>query len=97
MNAITQYRPAYFSGFENATVEFESTADLLEIPFVKNFVHNLEKPFHRFSMTKSEMGGPSMLMAEYDDGHVWWVVGHFRDVADLDLPEWKHKKREGAE
>ena len=37
MNKIYQYRPAYFSGFEQEIASFNTLKELLSIPFVKNF------------------------------------------------------------
>lgn len=84
MNEITQYRPNYFSGFENETVSFSSTEELLEIPFIQNFKHG---KFSSFSKSDNR------LMAEYDDGYEWWVVGMIKSPELVDLPEWKAKYR----
>jgi hypothetical protein len=85
---ITQHRPAYFSGFENEVVRFETLDDLLAIGFVANFRQDMETPFHRFSLADGRM-----LMAEYDEGHVWWVVGFISDASGLDLPVWAAKEK----
>lgn len=37
MYKIEQYRPAYFSGFENKIKQFNNVDDFLKIGFVKNF------------------------------------------------------------
>ena len=82
MNRIRQYRPAYFTGFENATVEFDGVEALLAISFVTSFVN---ESFHQFSIDTTN-GDNIALMAEYDDGNKWWVVG-FLD-SPVDLPRW---------
>lgn len=81
MNEITQYRPAFFEGFENETVDFDNLEDLLKIPFVANFTTN--RGFNRFSVSGQ------MLMAEYHNGKKWLVVGYIKNPEGLGLPEWK--------
>jgi hypothetical protein len=78
-NKIKQYRPAFFEGFKNEVCEFDSIQDLIEIPFVKNF---MELPgFHQFSMSGNK------LMASYHKGKEWWVVG-FIENKNINLPIW---------
>lgn len=85
---IKQHRPPYITGFENADVEFNSVDELLNIPFVKNFKEDVN--FHRFSLSLE--GNWPMLVAEYSEGHVWYVVGHiFPDESGnkISLPTWR--------
>lgn len=42
--------------------------------------------FHRFSLSENR------LMAEYDEGKVWYVIGIVDNVEGLDLPKWEPKK-----
>lgn len=86
---IKQHRPAFFSGFENEVVSFDTLEELLAIPFVANFAQDMDHPFHRFSID----GDGRTLMAEYDDGYVWWVVGFIDDASGLDLPMWQPRRR----
>jgi hypothetical protein len=79
MNKITQYRPAFFEGYENATVEFKSAEELLNIPWVANFANRPD--FHKFSVSDEH------LMAEYRGGREWWVVG-LLDKPVAELPKW---------
>ena len=44
MATIRQHRPAYFTGYENQTVEFNSLEELLKIEFVDNFKKTFNKP-----------------------------------------------------
>lgn len=37
MNTIKQYRPAFFSGFEQEVVSFSTTDEMLATPFVASF------------------------------------------------------------
>lgn len=94
MNTIKQHRPAYFSGFENKVVLFEDVVELLEIEFVKNF--SRQEGFVRYSQTDQEASYGSrsvMLMAEYNDGYSWWVVGYL-DSPVKGLPHWTPKYRD---
>lgn len=79
MNQIKQHRPAFFEGWENEVVDFESKDDLLAIPFVSNFA--TQPGFHQFSF------GNNLLMAEYQEGRKWWVVGYLKEPV-AGLSEW---------
>ena len=87
-STITQYRPAFISGFENEVVAFATADDLLAIPFVENFTTLPD--FHRFSLWRDAQ---VYLMAECDDGYRWWVVGRI-DGASPDLPTWEARYRD---
>lgn len=86
MNRITQHRPNYFSGFENAVVDFETKDDLFNIPFVKNFT--TIDDFYQFSQTK--ISDRPILIAEYKNGETWWVVGYMD--FPVDIVEWKYNE-----
>ena len=83
MNTIRQYRPAFFEGFENETVEFSTDEELVKIPFVKNFSHY---NFSHYAVSDS------CLMAIYDDGFEWWVIGTIQYPASVKLPRWNGGK-----
>lgn len=87
MGKILQYRPAYFSGFDNEAKEFNSVAGLFEIPWVENFYEI--KGFHKFSIDDT------YLMAEYDNGYMWFVVGIITEADDCLklLPKFKAKEK----
>ena len=78
--AVRQYRPAFFEGFENVTAEFDSGAELKGVPFVKQFAEM--EGFHRFSVSDEH------LMAEYQGGAEWCVIGTFTKGAPAFLPTW---------
>ena len=86
MNKIRQHRPAYMSGWDDEVVDFETTEQLLAIPFVKNFRDADPENFHQFSIGH---GSLPALMAETHGGEKWWCIG-FLDTADgIELPAWK--------
>ena len=81
MIKVTQYRPAFFEGFENHIVEVDSKDELLDIEFVKGFKENPD--FHRYSLSTNK------LMAEYKNGEEWWVVAFLENYEGIDLPQWQ--------
>lgn len=94
-----QYRPNFFSGFEQSQNHFNTTDELLNIDWVKNFKENPN--FHRFSISRDEskiLDKPQhTLMAEYKNGFGWWGVAFIRDedISGInDLPEWKAKYKD---
>lgn len=86
MNQIRQHIPGFVDGIEPAEATFSTLDELLSVPFVARFREIVDpgKPFHRFSY--SEDG--NLLMAEYDEGRSWWVVGYLREAVD-GLPNWE--------
>jgi len=93
MAKIKQYRPAFFTGFENEEKEFNSLEELFAIDFVDNFKktpNNKVNPnFHQFSISTPSVDLPHILMAEYKGGAEWWVVGYIDDgEAVRQLPKW---------
>ncbi len=93
MAKIHQYRPMFFDGYDNQINEFNSIDELLNIDWVKNFSLGMdEKPnphFHKYSI--SDDGRPT-LMAEFEDGKTWYVIGFIDDIEPVkDLPPWRPK------
>jgi len=103
MATIRQYRPAYFSGFENETKAFTSLKELLNIDWVDNFRKmpngQIDPNFHQYSTNKysDHKGCEYVLMAEYNNGHSWYVIG-FMDENEVikELPAWEAKYENGA-
>jgi hypothetical protein len=79
MNEINQHRPPYVDGYDNVCVCFSTDDELFEIPFVKCFRHS---NFSRYAMSGNH------LMAIYDDGFEWWVIGTIKDPPSVHLPKW---------
>jgi hypothetical protein len=80
MPTIYRHIPPFCSGEIQSTVEFTTHAELMAIPFVKNF--SSWPNFYRYSKTKTKM------MAEYDGGKTCYVVGTLIDINNVDLPIW---------
>jgi hypothetical protein len=86
MNEIRQHIPSFIDGVDPLTIPFETVAELLDIPFVKNFIDGMAWPFYRFSFCPDI----SALMAEYQLGQHWFVVGFIRDpLPGEPLPIWQ--------
>lgn len=91
MGIIKQYRPDFMSGWKNEEIQFETKEELLNIDWVNNFT----KPqfgidtFYRFSISKGYV-----LMAEYEEGQAWYVVGYISDSEVINqFPKWERKSK----
>lgn len=100
MPQIKQYRPAFFTGFENEVKEFNSLEELLAVDNFKKLPANissnkeLDPRFHQFSISTLSGEFPHILMAEYEGGKVWWVVGYINENEIVkQLPSWAAKEK----
>ena len=86
MTKIIQHVPGWVDTDVRKTSIFQSTKELLDIDFVYQW--EFDEAFHQFSINKSST--QTLLMAEYNEGKKWWVVGRIEDLGDLqlDLPKW---------
>jgi hypothetical protein len=101
MAKIKQYKPAFFSGFDKETKEFNSLEELFAIQWVDSFANssfkNMPPLFYRFSV--SQRPDQIVLMAEFDEGNSWWVVGYIELNNENDqsiinkLPKWKPNEK----
>jgi hypothetical protein len=93
---IRQYRPAFIEGADPSIVSFETVDELMATTFVARF--RTEPDFYRFSLFGGRDGmrdgGTVSLMAEYDSGRRWFVVGYI-EGQPIDLPTWE-PVREGT-
>lgn len=71
-----------FEQYSQTPIEFNSLEELVNLPFVKHYKN--KKDFYRFSITNSKS---KMLMAEYNEGSVFWVVGFLSEAIE-GLTEW---------
>jgi hypothetical protein len=84
MPTIKQYRPAFCDGFEDVVVEFSTTEELINIPFVKRFCTG---DFCGFLVSDE------CLLAMYKHGEEWYVVGILSDPDLVELPRWERKQK----
>jgi hypothetical protein len=89
MGTIREHIPGWASDFAPRYAQFSSIDELLDIEWVRKWKDIGQ--FDQFSISPSERG-PSSLMAEYEDGRKWWVIG-FIDRKDIpkQLPIWEPK------
>jgi hypothetical protein len=87
MTTIKQHIPDFVSGVDPQTAVFVGRESLLAIPWVKQWSDDPE--FHIYSLAPDR----PMLMAEYDGGLRWHVIGFIkatpRELRALALPEWR--------
>ena len=67
---------------EPEEASFKTVEELLEVPFVKHFTE--DRHFHRFSIADEH------LMAEYEEGRKWFIVGTIDRPKSVKLPNWIH-------
>jgi len=90
MATITQYFPAFFSGFTQAVVTFSNLEELVNIPFVRKFaIRDDNNKFSGFAIWDER------LMAIYNDGEDWYVVGNIEGLKSSILPEWEENESPG--
>jgi hypothetical protein len=82
---IIQHIPGCVDTGEDPKVaHFNNTHELLCVPWVK---HWSEDPkFFRYSMSDE------CLMAEFDGGKEWWVIGNIDHPKGVYLPKWVEVK-----
>lgn len=83
MNHIIKHIPNFVDkGKPPDENDFETTNQLLNIPWVKGWETPFDgRPFYRWAKSRN------CLIAEYDDGKFWWVVGYIRDPNNIELSE----------
>lgn len=92
-----EYRPNYFSGYDNKEIEVVSLKDIFEIEFVKNF--SKDPNFHCYAVSYGSVyqneKSPDHLMGLFkhdkDSGKCseWWVIGYLIDFQEIDLPKYE--------
>ena len=84
MAHIKQFTPKIFQNDNPIIAEFNSTHELLNIPFVRKFAEDLHgEPdfyFHRYSISGNN------LIVECNDGKYKWVIGVIDDISKVTLP-----------
>lgn len=97
MKQFTEHRPGYFSGFENQTYNVNDFAEVLEIPFVKNFSN--DPNFYSYAVsvdTKPEYRLTLMALYDWDEEYngckKWYVVGYLPNFVmyETNLKQYKY-------
>jgi hypothetical protein len=86
---IKQYVSAFTDRRNALTVDYFDIKSLLNINFVKHYSE--QENFFRYSITENvvEHSDEIVLMAEFNNGKNWYIVGYLSDK--VRLPEWKPK------
>lgn len=89
---IREHIPAFISDLKPHEATFETIDQLLSISWVARWKKDsfVDLPFLRFSLTRYTKG-KDLLMAEFDGGRKWWVVGYINQPSPelrAALPEW---------
>lgn len=89
---IRQHIPGFVTGVEPDEADVETLAELLALPWVKQYETRVFKAsFHRWSAAFNS-GADYHLMAEYNGGTAWWVVAYM-EGGDPGLPKWQAMER----
>jgi hypothetical protein len=93
MFKITEHIPVYVTGIEAETTTCNSTGELLEIDYVKS--HLKQPGFYRYTIHRSSSNNRIPLLAEYNNGEKWLVIGFLDgDFAKIELPAWENNLAE---
>jgi hypothetical protein len=87
---VRQYRPNYFSGFENAVCRDVEEDDILKCSWFENFRH---EGFERFEI--APYGDEKIISAHYADGN-GWVAGFAIPVDHPFAKDWRYSKEPDA-
>lgn len=88
MSKIRQYIPS-FVDTEPIYEEFNSLEELKDISFVNRYL-NLSN-FYQLSQIQYDGEEVIHLIAEYDKGSSWKVIGFVTTEKPLELPKWTQK------
>lgn len=90
MAKIVQNVPKLFENFKPLIVEFHTTEELLNIPFVKTFSINgfgvNDIHFKRYCKSNND------LIVEGVIDNFYWVIGTIDDMSGVDLPIMEKRK-----
>jgi hypothetical protein len=82
---VRQYRPNYFSGFDNAVVRDVSREAILQAPWFRNFER---EGFDHFSVEPCS-SGELIISAHYKDG-AHWVAGFAVSIKHELAKNWRY-------
>ena len=103
MPRILQHYPNFVSGHESLEATYSNLDQLLSVDWVDHFSKDLhgndDSGFYRYSRSeKCDFAKESyyLLMAEYQEGTKWWVIGYVYDDDDIitQLPVNPYKRKQ---
>jgi hypothetical protein len=85
---LIEHLPVYASHKEAEEIEFNTTEELLDIDFVK--AHSRQAGFYRYSIKHDPESIRTPLLAEYENGRKWIVIGFLygKDLEKIKLDNW---------
>ena len=84
-----QHVPGFVSGYNAKKAEASTWGELASVDWIDNYKIHDGKVFYRFSICNDEKR--YSLMAEFDNGDYWWVVGDLdQDIPEL--PRWVYNE-----
>lgn len=85
MNKFMPYIPTFVSLDEEPDpFLFETQEELVNHPYIKKFCEDT-RTSHIFY--RLEISVPNILMAVYDEGSFWLVIGSLESIDGIDLPK----------
>lgn len=86
---VRRYRPAFFSGFDNAVVRDVPHDKIIEAPWLEGFKHH---DFERFTLTPYPEYDPKELIIEahYTSGE-HWVCGFAVETTHEFAKNWRYE------
>jgi hypothetical protein len=90
MFRIKQHIPNFASGIEPDVLDFSTKDELLKIWFVESY--SKDPDFSSFALS-DYVEGVVLLMAIYDKGKRWRVIGYItgENIYSLDFKKWKEE------
>ena len=91
---VTQYRPAFFEGFENAEADISTASELLALPFIDDWIKGPLFERSCISHPYTEYPEYHNLIAECKDGTHWVVArlsGDPKEAFFKYFPKWVPK------
>lgn len=88
---VEEHVPGSVMGRKGHKRTVKGLDQVFALPWIESHKNIAGKQFTRWS--KSFIYSDyCALMAEFDDGAVWWVVAYLRSDQPIDLPIWKEPK-----
>jgi len=89
---VRQYRPNYFSGFEDAVEGPLPYDQITTASWFKNFQHQYDGGFKKFEI-EDYGNGELIISAIYNNGK-HWVAGFATEVGSRMSKDWRYQKPE---
>lgn len=82
---VRQYRPGYFTGFDNSVVYNLPEDKITDTPWSENFKHG---DFEKFTVGRY---GRELIVEAYYKSGAHWVVGFAVESTDPLAEDWRYK------